>query len=223
MNDLIKIFIIEGQPYWQNMITHQLNLFPDFLVVSIAGTIEQALKMSRIIDFDIVIIDLQMGPTEKDSLKVYYELKKHREFQAIFLTDIENSTIIYNTFLLGGYYYIPKNHVNVLPQTIRFLHKNPVSNIFMNAIQDKIKEFQLSDLTSAEKNVFNLLRQGLKPKNISGNLNISLYTVRAHIKNVLKKLEVNNYHDALRKLYNNDEISGSQNKINKIHPDKSPE
>jgi DNA-binding NarL/FixJ family response regulator len=208
MNDQIKLFIVAAQPSWQNMITHQLNLFPDFLVVGIAGTVKQAVKMGNILDFDLVIIDLQLGPTEKDSFKVYNELKKIKDLQAIFLTDMENKNTMYNAFLLGGYFYIPKTHLNVLPQTIRFVHNNPVPKMFMNAIQDKIKEIRLGDLTSAEKTVFNLLRQGIKPKNISGNLQISLYTVRSHIKNVLKKLEVNNYRDALKKLYGENEIIG---------------
>lgn len=211
MNEPIKLFIVEDQPSWQNMITHQLNLFPDFLVVGIAGTMKQAIKMGNILDFDLVIIDLQLGPTEKDSFKVYNELKKNKDRPAIFLTDIENKNTMYNAFLLGGFFYIPKNHFNVLPQTIRFIHNNPVPKILMNVIQDKIKEIRLGDLTSAEKNVFNLLRQGVKPKNISGNLQISLYTVRSHIKNVLKKLEVNNYHDAVKKLYGEDKIIPIEN------------
>lgn len=207
MNDQIKLFIVEDQPSWQNVITHQLNQFPDFLVVGIAGTMKQAIKMGNIIDFNLVIIDLQLGPTEKDSFKVYNELKKNKDLPAIFLTDMGNKNTMYNAFLLGGYFYIPKEHLNVLPQTIRFIHNNPVPKMLMSAIQDKIKEIRMGDLTSAEKTIFNLLRQGVKPKNISGNLKISLYTVRSHIKNVLKKLEVNNYRDAIQKLYGENEIS----------------
>jgi DNA-binding NarL/FixJ family response regulator len=213
MNDQIKLFIVEHQPTWQNMITHQLNIFPDFLVVGVAGTVKQAIKMGHILDFDLMIIDLQLGPTEKDSFKVYNELKKTKDLQAIFLTDMENKNTMYNAFLLGGYFYIPKNYLAVLPQTIRFVYKNPVPKMFMNAIQEKIKEIRLGDLTSAEKNVFNLLRQGIKPKCISGNLKISLYTVRSHIKNVLKKLEVNNYRDALKKLYGENEINGIEHHL----------
>lgn len=201
MSEQIKLFIVEDQIFWQNMVTRQLNLFPDFLVVGIAGTVEQAVKMGGIIDFDMAIIDLQLGGTEKDSLKVYYQLKKNQDLPAIFLMDLENKNTMYNTFLLGGYFYIPKTHLNVLPQTIRFLYKNPVPKIFMSAIHDKIREFRLGDLTSAEKNIFDLLRRGVKPKTISGELNISLYTVRSHIKNVLRKMEVNTYRDALKKLY----------------------
>lgn len=201
MSDQIKVFIVEDQPSWQNMITRQLNLFPDFLVVGIAENVEQAIKMGMVLDFDFAIIDLQLDQTKEDGFRVFNELKKQKNLNAIFLTYNENPNTMYNAFLLGGYSYIPKTYLNVLPQTIRYLHENPVPNMLMNAVQDKVKEFRLVDLTYAEKNVFDLLRQGLRPKDISTNLNITLYTVRSHIKNVLKKLEVNNYRDALKKLY----------------------
>lgn len=208
MNDLIKIFIVEDEPSWQNLITRQLNYFPEFLVVGIAENVEQAIKLGNIIDFDFILIDLQLDQTKEDGFRVYSELKKKKELQAIFLTYNEDPNTMYNTFLRGGYSYIPKNYLNVLPQTIHYLHKNPVPKIFMNAVQDRIKEFRLVVLTYAEKNVFDLLRQGLKPDEISRNLNITLYTVRSHIRNVLKKLEVNSYKDAIRKLYCEDEIVG---------------
>jgi DNA-binding NarL/FixJ family response regulator len=211
MSDQIRVFIVEDQPSWQNMITRQLNLYPDFLVVGIAENVEQAIKMGNVIDFDFAIIDLQLDQTREDGFKVYNELKKSKNLHAIFLTHNENPNTMYNAFLLGGYSYIPKTYLNVLPQTVRYLHENPVPQMFMNAVQDKVKEFRLVDLTYAEKNVFDLLRQGLRPKDISINLNITLYTVRSHIKNVLKKLEVNNYRDALKKLYCEEEITEIQN------------
>lgn len=206
MDNHIKIFIVEDEPSWQNLITRQLNQFPDFLVVSIAENVEQAIKLGKIIDFDFIVIDLQLDQTKEDGFKVYNELKKERDIQAIFLTSNEDPNIMYNTFLRGGYSYIPKNYLNVLPQTIYYLHKNPVPKIFMNAVHDRLKKFSLVVLTYAEKNVFDLLRQGFKPGEISNNLNITLYTVRSHIRNVLKKLEVKSYKEAIRKLYNEDEI-----------------
>ena len=206
MDDHIKIFIVEDEPSWQNMITRQLNQYPEFLVVGIAENVERAIKLGNIIDFDFIVIDLQLDQTKEDGFRVYNELKKSKELQAIFLTFNEDPNIMYNTFLRGGYSYIPKNYLNVLPQTIHYLHKNPVPKIFMNAVQDRLKEFRLVVLTYAEKNVFDLLRQGLKPDEISHNLNITLYTVRSHIRNVLKKLEVNSYKEAIRKLYCEDEI-----------------
>jgi NarL family two-component system response regulator LiaR len=201
MSDYIKIFIVEDQPFWQNMITRQLNVYPEFLVVGIAETVDQAIQLGSILDYNLIILDLQLDQTEEDGFRVYNELKKTRNIQAIFLTNNEDPHTMYNAFLLGGFSYIPKTYLNVLPQTIRYLHENPAPKLFMNAIADKVKEFRLVDLTSAEKSIFDLLKQGLKPVEISRNLNITLYTVRSHIRNVLKKLDVSSYKEAVKKLY----------------------
>jgi DNA-binding NarL/FixJ family response regulator len=201
MDSYIRIFIVEDQQSWQNLITRQLNLYPEFLVVGIAENVEQAIQMGKILEYEFVIIDLQLDQTAEDGFIVYNELKKDQNVQAIFLTNNENPNTMYHAFLQGGYSYIPKTYLNVLPQTIRYFHENPVPNMLMKAVQEKVKEFRLVDLTSTEKHVFDLLRQGLKPKDISASLNISVYTVRSHIKNVLKKLETKNYQEALKKLY----------------------
>jgi DNA-binding NarL/FixJ family response regulator len=213
MDSFIRVFIVEDEQSWQNSITRQLNLYPEFLVVGIAENVGQAIQLGKILEYEFVIIDLQLDQTAEDGFIVYNELKKNRNVQAIFLTNNENPNTMYHAFLQGGYSYIPKTYLNVLPQTIRYFHENPVPNLLMKAVQDKVQAFRLVDLTGAEKNVFNLLRQGLKPKDISTSLNISVYTVRSHIKNVLKKLETNNYQDALKKLYPDAEIGNIQNEM----------
>lgn len=201
MGDFIRILIIEDEPFWQRMVTQQLNLNPEFLVIGIANTVQQAIEMGKVADYDFAIIDLQLDQTAEDGFRVYQELKKVKDFKAIFLTSVEEPKSMYNAFLLGVFSYIPKKHLNVIGQTILYLHDNAVPEIFMNAVYDQIKEFRLYDLTTTEKNIFKLLREGLRPKDIAAHLNISLYTVRSHIRNVLKKIEVNTYREALQKLY----------------------
>lgn len=207
MREYIRILIVEDEPSWQNMITRQLNSDPEFLIVGIAENLEQGIKLGTILDYDFIIIDLQLDQTAEDGFVVYNELKKAGNIQAIFLTNNENPDTMYQAFLQGGYSYIPKTYLNVLPRTIHYLYDNPVPNLMMKTVQEKVKEFRLTDLTYAERSVFDLLRQGVKPKDIAVSLSISLYTVRSHIKNVLKKLNINNYRDALKKLYDYEEIT----------------
>ncbi|NLW47174.1 MAG: response regulator transcription factor [Firmicutes bacterium] len=204
MKEHIRVLIIEDEPTWQKMITRQLNQDPKFLIVGIAENLEQGINLGKILDYDFIIIDLQLDQTAEDGFVVYDELKKARKIQAIFLTNNENPDTMYRAFLHGGYSYIPKSYLNVLPQTLHYLYENPASNLIMNAVQDRVKEYRLTKLTSAERNIFDLLNQGLKPKKIAEDFNISLYTVRSHIKNVLKKLALNDYREAIKKLYSSD-------------------
>lgn len=47
-------------------------------------------------------------------------------------------------------------------------------------------------LTEREKNVLNLLSQGLTNKEISNELHISVHTTKAHLESIYEKLNVNN-------------------------------
>ena len=63
-----------------------------------------------------------------------------------------------------------------------------------------------SNLTTREKEIFNLLIEGYVTKEISNILNISEKTVRNHISNVIQKLEVNTRYQAVIELIKLDEL-----------------
>lgn len=50
----------------------------------------------------------------------------------------------------------------------------------------------MDSLTSKEKEVLGLLIKGLSNKQISGILQVSELTVKTHVQNILKKLQVKN-------------------------------
>lgn len=52
-------------------------------------------------------------------------------------------------------------------------------------------------LTHREKEILQLIRQGLLSKEIADKLNLSIYTINNHRKNILAKLEVNNMIEAI--------------------------
>jgi DNA-binding NarL/FixJ family response regulator len=53
-------------------------------------------------------------------------------------------------------------------------------------------------LTDREQEVLSLISAGLADKEIARTLSISLYTVKAHVRNILSKLHVNNRREAAR-------------------------
>lgn len=54
-----------------------------------------------------------------------------------------------------------------------------------------------NQLTTREKEILLLIRQGLLSKEIAGKLNLSIYTVNNHRKNILAKLDVDNVMEAM--------------------------
>ncbi len=58
---------------------------------------------------------------------------------------------------------------------------------------------KLEDLTARELEVLNLLNQGLKDKEISRDLEISIPTTKTHLRSIYKKLQVRNRIEATLK------------------------
>lgn len=58
------------------------------------------------------------------------------------------------------------------------------------------RESQLNELTSREEDILELINEGLTNQEIADKLFIECGTVKNHVHNILKKLEVNNRHEA---------------------------
>ncbi|MDL2281380.1 response regulator transcription factor, partial [Selenomonadales bacterium OttesenSCG-928-I06] len=55
------------------------------------------------------------------------------------------------------------------------------------------------NLTLREREVADLLKQGLSNKEIAANLNLSLYTVKCHVSSIIKKQKLTNRYELLNK------------------------
>lgn len=84
--------------------------------------------------------------------------------------------------------------------------QTPADKVIRSVVNRKTGEILTSALTPAEKLLTNrereillLIRQGCLSKEIAYKLNLSLYTVNNHRKNILAKLSVNNMIEALNR------------------------
>ena len=72
-----------------------------------------------------------------------------------------------------------------------------VSNLLLNATL-KPKAETKSPLTPSEQLVLKGIAQGKTTKEIASERNLSFHTINTHRKNIFRKLEVNNVHEAIR-------------------------
>ncbi len=82
---------------------------------------------------------------------------------------------------------------------------NNAVNIFNNRKQNNgVQTETISKLSPQEKKIVHLLISGLSPKEISVHLEVKYETVRTHLKNIYKKLEVNSMLNAVIKIIKSD-------------------
>jgi DNA-binding CsgD family transcriptional regulator len=62
-------------------------------------------------------------------------------------------------------------------------------------------------LTPREREVYNVLANGMRYKQIAASLEISMDTVKKHIKNIYKKLKVRNRYQAIAKMRQQEVVS----------------
>ncbi len=64
-----------------------------------------------------------------------------------------------------------------------------------------MKKSLAKKLSPREKEILPLLAEGLRYKEIADELNISIETIRTHVRNIYKKLSVGSRTEALNKIY----------------------
>lgn len=72
-----------------------------------------------------------------------------------------------------------------------------VAEILISA-QQQVETKVQSDLTQTEQDILRMIARGMTTKEIAANRYLSIHTVNTHRKNIFRKLNVNNAHDAVK-------------------------
>lgn len=165
-----------------------------------------ALEMNRP---DVVLMDIQM-PQMNGIETVQKAAELYPEIQFLMCTVFEDHDSIFESLKAGATGYILKNTpVNKLFDAIREIYAggSPMSAQIARMVirtfnsKEKPGTIDLSILSDREKEVLELLADGLLYKEIGEQLFISIGTVRQHIHNIYKKLQVQNRTEAINKAY----------------------
>jgi DNA-binding NarL/FixJ family response regulator len=119
----------------------------------------------------------------------------------------EDNENIVNAICAGASGYLLKKDINNLAAAIKDVLAGgaPMTSIIARKViqlfprKATSKNPLLPNLTSRESDILNELILGNSYKMIASNLNISLETVRTHLKNIYKKLQVSSATEAIYK------------------------
>jgi DNA-binding NarL/FixJ family response regulator len=197
----ISIVIIEDNRLLRDGITSMINEQSDLKVIATIG--ERDDTVSKILKFnpDVVLIDL--GLRTQNSLEVVETVKKKSSDIKIIVMDllpVEND--ILDFVRAGASGFILKNAmVNEFLKTIRsvaagekVLPQNMTDSLFSQIIERAVNGSEHVDLkyavrmTKREKQVIELIADGMTNKEIGQILHLSHYTVKSHVHNILEKM-----------------------------------
>lgn len=154
---------------------------------------------------DIVLMDIRMPHV--DGIQGTKMIKQvSPETKVIIQTVIDDDDNIFNSLKAGAEGYILKSTPgDKIIQSIMDVYNGGAVitpsialrvTKFFNAVQEqKAKDFE--PLTQREKEVLKLLTDGLSYKMVAAKLDVSYYTVNAHIRKIYQKLRVNSLGEAV--------------------------
>lgn len=210
-----RISIVDDNTFLILAIKEKLSFFPDldFRFSALNGQ-EIVDKLEENHAVDLILMDIEMPVM--NGIQATAEIKKrYPHIKIVMLTVFDNDENIFNAIKAGADGYLLKEtkpdelhqgivdtmnggaamNPSIAIKTLRLL-RNPMVNIDSND-KEKIK------LTDRETEVLEQLAKGLSYSIIADNLIISPGTVRKHIENIYKKLQVHNKIEAIIKARNN--------------------
>lgn len=195
---VISVALIEDNRLVREGIAALLNQLPDLKVVADGSSGETA--MLRQVNPHVVLLDL--GLRNGDSLRVAQNVKKEFPDSKIIVMDLlpahEEIVEFVNAGVSG---FIMKDAtleelVNAIRTVAGGAHVLPpqmTGTLFSQIARDAITRgrpevLESVRMTPREREVINLIAEGLSNKEIAGRLNIATHTVKSHVRNVMEKL-----------------------------------
>ena len=201
---MIRVGIVEDKANIRTLMTKFLDMQSDFECVAAYESVELMLEYLKNHKLDVILMDIQLpGMSGIEGIKIIK--RDHSEIEIIMLTIYHDSHKIFDSLMAGASGYLLK-HTSLpeIKESIELLMKGgaPMSPQIARKVIEHFNTPKIrpdSGLTNREQDIVNGLVDGLSYKLIADRFNISLDTVRAHIRNIYKKLHVNSKAEVIAK------------------------
>ena len=197
----IRVLIADDHAMVRQGLKTIIELEDDMFVVAQASNGEEAINLARKERPDVILMDINMPGT--NGIQAIKTLKEEdSNYKIIVLTLHQDREYLFKTLQMGCEGYVIKDaESSVLIEAIRSVYKNQtyiqpnmtgelVKELNRVTLSDKERHFA-NNLTNREIEVLLLITEGMINKEIAHKLYISEKTVKNHISNIFKKLEVN--------------------------------
>lgn len=214
----IRIAIADDNTFLIKAVEEKLSFFDDLEVRYTAMNGNDVLeKLEENHNIDLILMDIEMpvmnGIDATEKVK-----QKYPHIKIIMLTVFDNDENIFNAIKAGADGYLLKEinagdlHSGIIETLNGGAAMNPsialkTLKLLRNPfVEDDTQEKEEIKLTNREVDVLEQLSKGLSYNAVAENLILSTGTIRKHIENIYRKLQVHNKIEAVQKAKRNNLI-----------------
>ena len=204
----IKLILADDHAVVRSGLRMLLEVQPDIDILAEVETGTDAVKQTRLLQPDIVLMDIQMpGLNGIEATKQIKELAPKTAVLA--LTMHEDDQYFFEMLHAGASGYVPKRAApDELLTAIRAVGRGEVylyPSLASRLVQDYLKRAESGDqtlvydnLTPREREVLTLIAEGFSNAEIAEKLVISVKTVDRHRENIMRKLNLHSRIDLVK-------------------------
>jgi len=207
MASVIRVLIVDDEPAYRNALQKTISLAPECEIIGVCKDGQEALDLALESPPDVLLTDLNM-PRMNGTELIRRLLKTEKQVNVVVLTVNEEDETIFEAFRAGALGYMLKTSTpQEVIESVRLAHRGEAKitpKIAARVIDDfrRVKEDDETDdtelymLSDREAEILELVATGLRNKEIANKLCIAEKTVKNHVSNILKALQVNSRTEA---------------------------
>lgn len=193
MTEKRRVLLIDDHPLMRRGMKQLIELDDNFIVIGDAGNGNEGISLALQHSPDLIVLDLNMkGLSGLDTLKALRAEGVGARIVILTVSDAKND--IFALIDAGADGYLLKDtEPDVLLEQLGKIAQGEVilsESIKHLLLAKRIEQDPISALTEREMEVLQLIATGLSNKQIAAKLFISEETVKVHIRNLLRKLNV---------------------------------
>ena len=192
-NKTIKILLVDDHTLVLEGMRALLERIPNIQIAGTAGNAFDAIALLKTMEVDIAFVDINLP----DISGIELCAKIRKEFphtQVIALSTFKQRSYVTQMIGNGAAGYLVKSagreEIEMAIQSVlagKMYFSNEIGNVPASVGED-----EAPTLTKREKEIMQLIAEGMTSGEIAAKLFLSTYTVDTHRKNLLTKFEVNN-------------------------------
>jgi DNA-binding NarL/FixJ family response regulator len=197
--DQIRVLIVDDHALFRDGLRAMIEATEEIILIGEAGSGQEAISLASDLQPDVILMDIQMpGIDGIEATRQIITMSPH--ISILVVSMLEDDYSVFAAMRAGAKGYILKGakHTDIL-RAIKVVTDGEA--IFSPGIAIRLMEYfhkmqpvvpkqVFPELSEREREVLQLISQGLKNAEIAERLYLSPKTVRNHVSNILSKLQV---------------------------------